>query len=126
MTEQAKFSSDTYVPDKLIATNPNLLLSNGITVLSGQNLVRGTLLGKITASGKFVKSLSASADGSQTPAAILADDCDASAADKAAIAFFRGDFQDAGVTFGTGHTAASTQVGLRDIGIYIVSTQGGV
>jgi Bacteriophage lambda head decoration protein D len=126
MSQQASFSSDTYTPDKLIASNPNLLLSNGITVLSGQNLARGSLLGRITASGKYVLSLTAAADGSQTPAAILADDCDASAADKAAIAYFRGDFQEAGITFGTTHTAASTQAALRDLGIFVITSQGGV
>lgn len=126
MPQQASFTSDTYVPDKLIAANANLLVSNPITLISGQNLLRGALLGRITASGKLTLSLSAAVDGSQTPAGVLVDDCDASAGDKSALMFVRGDFIAEGVTFGAAHTAASTQAALRDLGIFLVSSQGGV
>jgi Bacteriophage lambda head decoration protein D len=126
MSETAKFSSDAYVPDELIANEPALLLSEKVTLLSGQNLTRGALLGKITASGKYVLSLSASSDGSQTPSRVLVDDVDASAGDKEALAYRRGDFLDKGMTFGTGHTAASVKDGLADIGIFIITAQGGV
>ena len=57
----------TYAPDKLIAGNAHLLVGRKVTIISGQNLVRGAVLGKITASGKYNLSLSAAADGSQTP-----------------------------------------------------------
>lgn len=44
-----------------------------VTVAASLNtpLPTGTVLGKITASGKYVKSLNASADGSQTAVAVL-------------------------------------------------------
>jgi hypothetical protein len=126
MSEQAKFSSDAYVPDELIANEPALLLSEKVTLLSGQNLTRGALLGKITASGKYVLSLSAAVDGSQTPSRVLVDDVDASAGDKEALAYRRGDFLDTGMTIGAGHTAASVKDALADIGIFIITAQGGV
>ena len=125
-SQQAKFSSDAYVPDGLIANEPALLLSEKITLLSGQNLKRGALLGKITAGGKYVLSLAAAGDGSQVPARVLVDDVDASAGDKEALGYRRGDFLDKGITFGTGHTAASVKDALADIGIFIIAAQGGV
>jgi hypothetical protein len=123
----ATFSTEgIYVPDNLVANEPALLLSEKGTLLSGQNLKRGALLGRITAGGKLMLSLSASGDGSQNPMAILAEDCDASAGDKECLYYVRGDFNDFAVTFGTGHTAASTKAALRDIGIFIVTGQQGV
>jgi Bacteriophage lambda head decoration protein D len=126
MSEQAKFSSDVYLPNELIANEPALLLSEKVTLLSGQNLKRGALLGKITTGGKYVLSLAASSDGSQVPSRVLVDDVDASAGDKEALAYRRGDFLDKGMTFGTGHTAASVKDALADIGIFIITAQGGV
>ncbi|MFC3693411.1 head decoration protein [Chenggangzhangella methanolivorans] len=90
-----------------------------ITLASGQNLQRGALLGKITASGKYILSLSAANDGSQTPAVVLAEDCDASAADKVTVAYFRGRFDAGAMTFGTGQTVANTREALRDVGVFI-------
>lgn len=45
----ASFASSTYTPDQLIARRPELLSSRSITLVSGQNLARGAVLGKITA-----------------------------------------------------------------------------
>lgn len=42
----ASFSSSTYTPDRLVAGDPARLLSRSITLLSGQNLARGAVLGK--------------------------------------------------------------------------------
>lgn len=122
----ASFSSATFTPDRLVAQNAHLLIDEPIVLLSGQNLLRGALLGKVTASGKYVLSLSASADGSQTPVAILAENTNAAAGDKNTVAYFRGDFDASAVTFGTGHTAASTKDGLRTKNIELITTQGGV
>lgn len=52
-----------------------------ITVVSGQNLARGTVLGKITASGKYTAWTTGAADGSQTAAGVLLDAVNASAGD---------------------------------------------
>jgi hypothetical protein len=120
MNELASFSSDAYTPDRLVAANPHLLEARQITLISGQNLLRGAVLGKITASGKYNLSLSAAVDGSQTPDAILAHDCNASGGDQVTVAYFRGDFNQGALTYGTAHTADSTREGLRDKGIVVV------
>jgi head decoration protein D len=118
--ELAKFSSDTYNPDRLLAGTTQGLVARQITLITGQNLVRGAVLGKITASGKYNLSLSAAVDGSQTPDAILAEDCDATAADKVTVAYFTGHFNDSRITLGAAHTAASIREGLRAKGIHLI------
>lgn len=120
----ASSASATFTPDRLVAGNADELLGRKITVILGQNLVRGTVLGKITASSKYNKSLAAETDGSEVPDLILAEDCDASLADKPAIAYERGDFIQEALTIGTGHTAASIKEGLRLKGIFLISSVG--
>lgn len=121
MEYQASFNTEgIYTPDCLLAGNSDLLVARKVTILSGQNIARGAVLGKITASGKYILSLSAAADGSETPDLILAEDCDATDGDKEALAYARGDFTDIGLTLGTGHTVASVTDALRAKGITIV------
>lgn len=52
-----------------------------VTVISGQDLAAGTVLGKITASGKHTLHNNAASDGSENAVAVLYADVDASAAD---------------------------------------------
>lgn len=121
MDYKAKFATEgTYAPDALIAGNAHLLVGRTVTIIAGQNLTRGAVLGKITASGKYNLSLSAAVDGSQTPDLVLAEDCDATAADTQALAYERGDFNANALTLGTAHTVASIRDGLRAKGITIL------
>lgn len=115
----AEFSSTSYNPDKLHAGSMPVATKK-VTVLSGQNLTRGAVLGKITSGGKYILSLSAPSDGSQVPDAILAMDCDASGGDKEATVYTRGDFNENALTIGTAHTADSIREGLRVKGIHLV------
>jgi hypothetical protein len=115
----ATHTSTAYSPDRLVA-KPDLLIGQKITLVSGQNLVRGALLGKITASGKYKLSASGAGDGSQTPDLILADDTDASGGDAVTVAYSRGDFDQQAVTYGAGHTADSVRETLRGKGIVLV------
>lgn len=114
----AGMTEETFAPDKLLVGGK--YRSKKVTIDTGV-LTRGTLLGKITASGKYIKSASAAGDGSQTPDAILAEDVDATAADKEAMVYYTGDFDETAVTFGTGHTAASVREGLRAKGIHLIT-----
>lgn len=122
MDYQAKFATEgTYAPDGLINGNAHLLVPRKVTILSGQNIARGAVLGKITASGKYILSLSAATDGSQTPDLILAESVDATGGDKEAIAYARGDFNAGALTLGASHTVASITEGLRAKGITILT-----
>lgn len=116
---QPKFGDvGTYTPDNLIGGTAVNVVTESIVIDTG-NLKRGALLGRITATGKYVLSLSASSDGSEVPRAILAEDADATSADVTTVGFLTGEFNTAAMTFGTGHTAASVKDGLRDLGIFL-------
>ncbi len=124
MPESLGQTQEVFTPDSLIAGNFPVV-SEAITLITGQNLTRGALLGKITASGKYNLSLSAAVDGSETPVAILAKDTDATAADVETVAYEAGEFNDNAITFGTAHTAASVKAGLRDLNIYLKTPDKG-
>ncbi len=62
---------------------------DNITLVSGQNLAAGTVLGKITTGGKFTAYDNDASDGSQTAAGILLDATNASAGDVTAVAVVR-------------------------------------
>ena len=70
-------------------------------------------------SGEYTLSLAAAVDGSQDPEAVLADAVDASGGAKEGPIYEAGTFNDARVTFGTGHTADSVRAALRDKGIHL-------
>ena len=115
----ASQSQDTLALDALIAGDTDSIISEKITLITGQNLARGAVLGKITASGEYTLSLSAAVDGSQVPDRILAQDCDATAADTDALVYRTGRFNDTAIILGAAHTVASVTEGLRGKGIQL-------
>ncbi|NKE43572.1 head decoration protein [Roseomonas frigidaquae] len=113
--------TETFTPDRLIAGLTQPVHENGL-LISGQNLARGAVVGKITASGKLTLSLSASSDGSQVPYGVLADACDATGGDLANCPILiAGEVNESALILGTGHTLASIRAGLRDKGIHLKS-----
>lgn len=60
---------------------PNLYSRDRVTVTSGQNLPLGTVLGIVTASGKYKQIDPSAEDGTQVAAAVLLQACDATLAD---------------------------------------------
>ena len=114
--------SETFTPDNLIA-GQTPIIGDGAVLLSGQNVTRGTLLGKITTGGKLKLSASASTDGSEVPYAVAAADTNATSGDTNIPVYLAGEFNANAVTFGTGHTLASTKAALRDKGIFLRTVQ---
>jgi hypothetical protein len=108
--------------DKLIAGDADGIITDKVIILAGQNIVRGAVLGKITATGKYILSLSAAADGSQVPDRIAAQDINA-VADTEAEVYRTGRFNDNALTLGAAHTVASISEGLRGKGIHLVHGQ---
>ncbi len=120
---KAFFASEAFVSDCLIAGNAHLLAGRSITVASGQGVLpRGAVLGKITASGKYVLSLAAANNGSEVPDLVLADAVDATSADAPGLGYERGDFTAGALTLGTGHTVASIRDVLRSKGITLINS----
>ena len=115
--------------------NPTSLFAGGddfehrlVTVLSGQNLKRGTVVGRITASDKYKLATAGASDGSQLAATfgVVAADVDASGGDTVAPVYFQGEFAfemmtvDSSFTFATldaALRAANTQIYLRSVGV---------
>lgn len=116
-----ELNTGTVTQDKLlIGGHPPIIAP--ITLLSGQNLQRGQVLGRITASGKYKAYDSGASDGSQTPRAILHTSTNATA-DTATLAYRHGEFGVAGVV-GLGADAAAKRVtteALEAVGIFLKS-----
>ena len=113
--------AEAYIPDQLIAGN-HKLVTDSVTVLTGQALQRGAVLGRITASGKYVLALGAAVDGSQAPVAIAADYIDATAGDAIGGIYLAGEFNGAALTLGAGITLAAAAAALRPLSIYVKSS----
>lgn len=118
----ASYTTAAFTPDKLISSE-HQIVSRQITLITGQNLARGAVLGKITASGKYNLSLSAAADGSQTPDAVLAEATDATAGDKVTVAYFVAGVNETELVLGTAHTVDTIREGLRVKGIHLLKAQ---
>ena len=78
-------------PCAFVMSEANGQRSRGtVTVASGAGPIEpGTVLGKITASGKYIASAAGASDGSQTAVAIALYGCDATAADAPVAAIVR-------------------------------------
>lgn len=92
-----------------------------VTLASGANaagapLKRGALLGRVTATDKYILSVATATDGSQVPSAVLAADTDASAADVKTPAYFEGEFAGEIMTIDASWTIATVQAALRQAG----------
>ena len=73
----------------VVSEGNNTISRETVTILSGRTLEAGTVLGKVTASGKYRDLDPAGSDGSEVAAAILHDAADASAGDGSAVAIVR-------------------------------------
>jgi hypothetical protein len=73
----------------IVAEGNGTISRETVTVLSGEVLDAGAVLGRVTASGKYKELDPAGADGSEAAAAILYDAVDASAADAEGVAVVR-------------------------------------
>lgn len=109
---------ETYTPDSLFSGSFPVA-TGSVTIAAGADLVRGAVLGKITASGKYALSAIAASDGSETPVAILLEDAAAASEDVVAPVAFTGQFNPAALTFGTDHDADTVWDDLRSRGIFL-------
>lgn len=120
----------TYDPTSLFA-GAWPVRHRSITVASGANasgsvLARGTLLGRITASDKYVPCVKTANDGSQTPTMVLAADVDASAADAVAPAYDEGEFAVEKLILDASWSITTLQAALRQAGSRLYARAVGV
>ena len=76
------FTEAMNLGDLLKFEAPNLYSRDRVTVAAGQNLPLGTVLGIVTASGKYKQIDPSAEDGSQVAAGVLLQNCDATLADR--------------------------------------------
>ena len=83
--------TEPFRPYEVLLSEANGTLSrDSVTVASGQGvLAAGTVVAKITATGKYVAYDNAGSDGSETAAAVLLQGVDATSADVAVVAATR-------------------------------------
>jgi len=87
-----------------------------VTLISGQNLATGTVVGVITASGKVTQLAPAAADGSQNAAGVLIFPVDATGADKPAVIVARHAIcSDNGLVWPAGITAPQKTAALAQL-----------
>lgn len=95
---------------EFIVSEANGNRSRGIgTVLSGQVLAAGSLLGKVTASGKYKLHTHGASDGSENVAGIIFNNVDATDGDLTGrtIVFRDAEVTGAGLTYSTGSDEAA-------------------
>lgn len=113
-------TNESLTRDNLVAgTFPQI--TETATIVSGAGaLARGTVLGKITASGKLVTVDSAGTDdGRRAPYAVLAEAVDATSADKVAGVYLSGEYNEDALVFGGTDTKDTHRAELRKLGIYL-------
>jgi hypothetical protein len=112
---------DSFNYDELIYDTKIPLTTKGITLKTGQGvLVRGTVLGIVTATGQAAVVNSTAVDGSQIADCILTDDIDTNvAAPVVYTGYASGRFNRKALVFGGTDTAAGHEKQLRELGIYL-------
>ncbi len=111
-------NTENTTPKSILGGHPPIAVP--VTIVSGENLKRGHVLGKITASGKYAGYDNDLATGVETAVAILAEDVDASAADKKGIAYVHGEFHKDGLSWDD--AANDIDAGVADlfaVGIFV-------
>jgi Bacteriophage lambda head decoration protein D len=90
------FTEGRHAAEFVMSELPGKQSREVVTILTGQDLSAGTVLGKITASGKYQAVTVAAVDGSQNPVAVLMYPTDTTAdgpegaGDQTAVVIFRG------------------------------------
>lgn len=92
-----------------------------LTILTGQNLVAGDVVGVVTSSGKAIKSLPGATDGSEVPVGIIHIATDASSADVDTEVVSSGEVDAEGLTANT-WDALVLRLALQDRGIILYNS----
>ena len=111
------FATESYDPDRLFAGDKQVI-TRDVNVPTGQTLVRGSVLGVITASGNYILSLNAAVDGSEVARAICLKDV-TTTADTLVPVVIEGEVNEDRLTFGTGQTADNTREDLQSVNIIL-------
>lgn len=109
--------AETFVQDNLFSGDHEITTDSEILIL-GQNLKRGAVLGKITASGKVTLLDKSATDGSQEPHCVLAEDTDATTSDKKVPIYLTGQFDPTVLSVASGTTVAEMKTAMRKVCLF--------
>lgn len=84
-------TDETFTPEQVIVGASDVI-TRPETFKSGANVTALTVCGRITATGKLIKSVQTAVDGSQVACAICIADVASAAADKVGPAYITGEF----------------------------------
>ncbi len=101
--------TETITPSNLLAGSFHRV-TRARTLLAGLVYVEGTVLGKITASGKYTICDTAAVDGSEAPLEILLEEVDATTADAVATTGRTGQYNEDALVMG----GVTTKDDVRD------------
>ena len=120
MAQDFGINSVEYQDKPFLGDHPPITMPG--TLLSGEDLVSGTVVGVVTASEKKVILAPGAADGSESAAAILLGDLDASAGDEPGVFVEHGVVMDMYLTWPDGISAPEKTTAiaqLRTLGIFV-------
>jgi hypothetical protein len=110
----ASYSSTGYTYDELVAGET---VSQSGVIATGQGvLIRGTVLGKDPATGKWTRAFAPSSG-------ILVHDVDTTLGDVTGVVYTQGKFKDNVVILPAAKTLAETRTALWDFGVYLLDVQ---
>lgn len=108
----------SYLPRQLSAGDFPIVMDSGVIAV-GQKLLRGAVLGQVTASKEYQLCKAAAEDGSQAPTAILDQDVDTTDGAKSAPIRLTGQVLGNQLSLGEGLTLAAAKAALRPLSIFI-------
>lgn len=116
--------------DNLIAGSRWTIDHKGVTLAAGQGvLLRGTVLGIVSASGEAVPVDSSKSDGSERPDCILAEEVDTTTGPTTTVAYSAGGFIRASLVFGGSDTWEKHELEMRKLNMHLsasIDEKGGV
>ena len=95
-----------------------------VPIAAGQTLVTGSVLGKVTATGAYVLSDAGAEDGSEAPTVILVEGVDTTGGVGDGLVYFTGEFNEAALVLGDGHTVDGIRDALRAWSIFLTHVPG--
>lgn len=116
---QPGMRSSLFVPDQLVSGTLQLVTDTGVIAQATAIHLRGTVLGKIKASGQYIKSVKTATDGSEVPVAILVDNVDSTAATQRGGVYLMGQFNQNSIIYDNSWTLAELKTALRPYSIFL-------
>ncbi|MBC7843779.1 MAG: head decoration protein [Gemmatimonadaceae bacterium] len=90
-----------------------------VDIPAGAEIVKGSVMGRITSGGNYVLSLTAAGDGSQNPSAILLQTVEVSGGARKGLIGRTGNYAAFKLVYGTGHSRATVEEPLRALSIFL-------